>query len=108
MTANTRKIKEATTAANSRKTKLSRGMTYTTTLQGNRTCAKSLSDTHASAVINLIVSGTTDKLIGLAYKKRHKICQCCGAKTGKLELNDAGKRRLFYLRRKRAENEKNN
>lgn len=57
------------------------------------------------AVISLTVRGTTDTLRGMFYLRQRKVCPCCGGKTGKWELNTAGRNRL-RLARYRAEMKK--
>lgn len=77
---------------NTRDSKLATGMSKTAANQR-------VSD----EVLRLLVFGTFDKAPITWLDRRNKMCPCCGHKTGKLELTDAGRRKLNKLRAKRAE-----
>lgn len=77
-----------------RHNKTARGMTATAYRSGHSYNGQAKADRVA-----LSVTGTTDKLrSGLRLVIRPKGCPCCGAKTGKLELNEYGRRRLLLAR----------
>lgn len=84
-----------------RSRRLAAGMQFTNLRRNQRPLQ---SGDHVSAdALQLIVRGTTDTLRGMAYHTTKGKCACCGAKSGGLVLNDAGKLRLRIARRRAAE-----
>jgi len=50
----------------------------------------------------LLVRGTIDTLRSIQNHTEKGVCPCCGSKTGKLRLNEAGRFRLKAARRRAA------
>lgn len=60
-------------------------------------------DRFSKEALRIAVKGTTDDLaFGLSFWTTRVACECCGAATTKLALNNSGRSRLKALRRRRA------
>ena len=78
-----------------RRNKLARGMTITISRSYH-------SERLSNEARTLSVKGTLDVLARrfMFPISRHRVCPCCGHRTGKLELSDQGKGALIRARRK--------
>ncbi len=83
---------------NSRPCRLARGMQDTSDRSGHGTRL-------SPDALSLAVNGSTDQLargINWNTARSGRVCSCCGQRIAAVVLSDHGKRRLAFLRRKRA------